>query len=103
MWWKTIISSVIGFFASGTMGKIKKCLPAIVVEVEKAMLDKVITADERKSLAMSTVNTVATEFGISIGPILRWVISTMIDNIAKKLPSKDVKIPDIIISVSKKF
>jgi hypothetical protein len=98
MWWKTIISSVVGFFATGAMAKIQKSIPAIVAEVEKAMVDGKITADERKTIAMATINSLAIEFGVSLNPILKWVISNIVDNVAKKLPSQD-----IMLKVSGKF
>lgn len=93
---KSLIARIMAWFGGDLMQKIIKCIPAIVAEVEKAMVDGKITADERKDLAVKMVNIVAEQFGIKISGIMRWVISVIIDNIAKRLPSKDITIPVII-------
>lgn len=93
---KNLIAKVLGWFQGDLMKKIIACLPAIVAEVEKAMADGKITPDERKDLAMKSVDIVATNFGIKVSGIMRWVISVVIDNIAKKLPSKDIPVSKTI-------
>lgn len=100
---KSIIAKIVLMFSGNLMQKIIKCLPQIVAEVEKAMADGVINAAERKEIAMKTVNILATEFGLKLNGITIWVISYLIDQIAQKLPSKDIKIPDIIVKITKEF
>ena len=98
-----IMSWVMKLFGGVAVQKVMKCIPAIVVEVEKAMADKKITADERKDLAMGAVEVISTEFGVKISGIARWVISMAIDKIAKALPSKDIAIPDIVLKITKEW
>jgi hypothetical protein len=82
-------------------GKLVKCLPAIVAAVEKAMQDGKITAQERKEVAMEVVNAIATEFGFKLGWLAQWAIGILIDIISKKLPSKDIIIPEVVLKVTK--
>jgi hypothetical protein len=102
---KTLFAKILGWFQGDVMRKIISCIPVIVVAVEKAMADGKITPDERKQIAMAAVNAVAEKFNIKISGLMSWVISVIIDNIAKKLPSKDgdIKVPDIILSITKEF
>lgn len=81
----------------GVWKKILACLPAIVVEVEKAMKDGKIDSTERKAIAMQAVAIVAQEFGVALGWIAKFVISWLIDQLAKKLPSKDITIPAVVM------
>ena len=97
---KSIIAWASSIFLSGTVRKVIDCIPAIVTEVEKAMKDGKITPDERKALALSTIDIIAVQFNIKIGGIAKWIISTLIDKISAKLPSKDIAIPDIILKIS---
>ena len=100
---KQIVARIVAWFGGDIIQKIIKCLPEIVVEVEKAMADGKITASERKALAMKMVDIVAEKFNIKVSGLMKWVISIIIDSIAKKLPSKDIKIPDIMVTVSKEW
>ena len=100
---KSIIAAIVSFFASGVMQKIIKSIPAIVAEVEKAMLDGKITPEERKAVAMKSVDSIASNFGIGLNPFFRFAIGTLIDNLSKRLPSKDIKVPEILIGISGKF
>jgi hypothetical protein len=81
--------------------KIMNCLPAIVVEVEKAMEDGKIDPEERKTLALKAVDVVATEFGYRLNWFTKWVIGWAIDQIAKKLPSKSISVPDVVTNAVK--
>lgn len=83
--------------------KIAKCIPAIVLEVEKEAKDGKITAAERKELATNAIAIVASEFGFKLSWLVKWVISIIIDSIAKKLPSKDINVPDLVLKVSGTF
>ena len=76
--------------------KLVKCVPAIVAAVEQAMEDGKITPQERKDLALAIVQEVAKQFGFKLGGIALFVIGWVIDQIAKKLPAKDVVIPDAV-------
>lgn len=100
---KNLIVKIMAWFSGDIIKKIIACLPAIVAEAEKAMADGKIDAGERKDLAMKTVNIIATQFNIKVSGITKWVISVIIDNIAKKLPSKDIVIPDIVMKVAKEI
>jgi hypothetical protein len=81
----------------GVWQKIVKCVPAIVAEVEKKMADGVITPAERKDLVLSTVDIVAAQFGVKLGWMAKMVIGWIVDQVAKKLPSKNIVIPDVVI------
>jgi len=98
-----IIAWFMKLIGGAAIQKIIKSIPAIVVEVEKAMADKKITEDERKGLAMKFIDAIAEQFNITISGILRWGISMLIDKISAKLPSKDIVIPDIVLRVTGKF
>lgn len=93
---KTLVARIVAWFGGDIMQKIVKCIPQIVKEAEKAMQDGKIDAAERKALAVATVQIVADQFGIKLSGIMKWVVSVIIDNIAKKLPARDIEIPDII-------
>lgn len=100
---KQILGWLASFFASGAIKKVIKCIPAFVAEAEKAMADGKITPEERKAFVWKAIDTIATEFGTKIGGIIRIGISFLIDTVAKKLPSKDIKIPDIILKITKEW
>lgn len=104
---KNLIARILAFFGGAMVQKIIKSIPAIVIAVEedyrKAMADGKVTPIERKDLAVKTIDAIAAQFGVSITGIMRWVILQLIDNIAKKLPSKDINIPDILIRVKGEF
>lgn len=98
-----IAAFFVKLFAGSAVQKVIKCVPAIVVEVEKAMSDGKITADERKDLALKTVDIASTQFGVQVTGIVRWVISMMIDKISAKLPSKDIAIPGIVLKIAQQW
>lgn len=100
---KQIIARIIGWFNGALVQKIIKCIPLIVAAGEKEMEDGKITAAERKSWAIKAVGVIAAEFGIQLNWIVSWAIGAIIDSVAKKLPSKDISIPDIIIKVTKEW
>ena len=81
--------------------KLVKCLPAIVIEVEKAMADGKIDVAERKALALKTVNIIANELGFKLGWLVRWAISWLINSLAKKLPARDIVIPTEVTTALK--
>jgi len=100
---KNLIAKIVAWFGGDIMKKIISCIPDIVVEVEKMMADGVITAEERKAFALKGVDIVAQKFNFKISGLSRWVVSVVIDNLAKKLSSKDVKIPDVIMQLKKEI
>jgi hypothetical protein len=100
---KNIMAWLVKTFAGSVVKKVINCIPAIVVEAEKAMADKKITADERKDLAMKAIDIVAGQFNVTISGMAKWGISFLIDKIAKKLPSKDIIIPDIVLKITKEW
>ena len=100
---KNFVAKIVAFFSADVFKKIIACLPAIVAEVEKAMADGKITPEERKDLAMKAVDIIATQFNIKVTGIMKWVISVIIDNIAKRLPSKDIAVPKTVIDAVKQI
>ncbi len=97
---KNIIAKILAWFGGAAVQKIVKSIPEIVVAVEAdfiaAAADGKITADERKDLAMKTIKAAADKLGIKMNWITNWVISTIVDNIAKRLPSKDLDITGLL-------
>ena len=81
--------------------KLKKTLPAILAEVEQAASDGVIKASERKEIVMAAIKAIAAEFDVELGWIPRLIISKIVDKLAKKLPSKDIQVPEIVTEVLK--
>lgn len=81
------------------VSKLRKTLPVIIAEVEELAQDGVIDAKDRKRIAVKAINVVAAEFDVAIGWIPRIIISFMINKIAKKLPSKDIVVEDILEEV----
>ena len=73
--------------------KLKKTLPLLVKEAEKACKDGVITPEERKQQVMTWINIICEEFGIDLNWFTRWIISMIVNALAKKLPSKDIRVP----------
>lgn len=100
---KELIARLIAWANGDLVQKIIKCIPAIVAEVEKAMQDGKIDASERKALAIKAVDIIIEQFNIKVNWIMKWAISVLIDTIAKKLPSKDIIIPDMIIKITKEW
>ena len=100
---KSIIAWFVKLFSGAVIQKIIKCIPALVVEAEKAMADGKITAEERKNLVWSWIDAIATQFNIKISGIIRIGIGILIDSIAKRLPSKDIVIPDIVLKITKEW
>ena len=107
MWIKSVVGQVIAWFGSAAIQKVVKSIPAIVKRVEadyaKATQDGIVTNDERKKLAMATIEAAVDEFGGKLSPIMRWAISWIVDAIAKKLPSKDLNIDEIVNDVKKRI
>ena len=97
---KNLIAKVLSWFSGDLVQKIIKSIPQIVSAVEQdyinAIADGKITSDERKNLAMKTINAAADVLGMKMNFITKWIISTIVDNIAKKLPSKDLDISGLI-------
>lgn len=100
---KAFIAKIMAWFSGDVVQKIIKSLPKIVAAGEKAMEDKKITPEERKQWVVDGVNIAAKEFNIQINGLTKWILSTIIDSIAKKLPSKDINVPDIIVKISKEW
>jgi len=100
---KNIIARILAWFSGDLVQKIIKCLPQIVVEAEKAMADGIITADERKEFATNAVNIIANNLGVKLNAITKWIISQIINAVAKKLPSKDIKVPEAIMQLKKEI
>ena len=101
--WQSIIKWFVGFFAGKAMQSIIKTIPVIVAQIEQAMKDGKIDLTERKTIAMKVVDTVAAEMGLPVSGIVRWGISMLIDIIAKKLPSGDINIPEVMMTVIKEI
>ena len=97
---KGLIAKVLSWFSGDLVKKIIKSIPEIVAVVEQdylnAIADGKVTADERKDLAMKTINAAADKLGLKMNFIAKWVISTIVDNIAKRLPSKDLDISGLM-------
>ena len=104
---RAIIAKILAWFGGKGIQRVLKAIPAVVAQVEddykKAMADGKITPIERKDLAMKTVEAIATECGMKLNIVTRWIISTIVDNVAKKLPPNDISIPDIFIKVKGTF
>lgn len=83
------------------LSKLKKTLPEIVAEVEKLSADGVIDASDRKKIVIKAVQVIASEFSIKLGLVPRLVISILIDRLAKRLPSKDIVVMDVVKEVVK--
>ena len=81
--------------------KLKKTLPEIVKEIEKRAKDGIIDAKDRKAIAMKAINEISETFGKKLGLIPRLIVSKLIDKAAKLLPSKDLKVPEIIADICK--
>ena len=81
---------------SELFGKIKKSIPLLVGEAEKAMKDGRISEDERKPLVKRWIEIIADQFEIK----LKWyhwlILSWLINMAASKLPSKDIVLPPIV-------
>jgi len=94
-----IIARILALFGGSVVRKIISCIPALVAKAEVAMADGKITAEERKQFVLDAIDIISGQFGYKITGILRWCIQVIVDAIAKKLPSKDVNIPAVILKV----
>lgn len=97
---KNLIAKILSWFSGELVQKVIKSIPQIVAVVEQdyinAIADGKITADERKDLAMKTINAAADKLGLKMNFITKWIISTIVDAIAKKMPSKDLDISGLM-------
>ena len=100
---KQILATILGWFGGEVIQKIKACIPALVAAAEKAMEDGKITATERKAFVMEAIDIIAEKFGVKLNWIMKWVISQVVDKIAKALPSKDISVPDVIKATIKEW
>jgi len=73
--------------------KIRKTIPLMVAEAEKAMADGRITQDERKPLVKKMIQIIASQFGIKLNWLAWLILSFAIDRAARLLPSKDIILP----------
>lgn len=83
--------------------KLIKSVPAIVMEVEKAMKDGKISADERRDLAWRVVKEICKEFGIKLTWFKKMIIGFAITFACKKLPSKDIEVPAVVLKITKRW
>ena len=96
IWTKVLV--VLGF----VLGKLKRVVPEVVKEVEKAARDGKITPSERKYVAMRTIELVAAELGLKMNFIVRKIVSRLVDKAAQKLPQNTIKVPDIVAEICDK-
>ena len=83
----------IGTFWAAAKVWIAKVKPYIVPlvngaeeEYKKAILDGVVTNDERKEIVMAGIAELEKDGKIKLNFITRWLIGKVVDTIAKKLP-----------------
>ena len=100
---KAIIARILAWFSGDALKKIIKTIPEIVALAEQYMKDGKITAEERKDWVLKAINIIAEKFELPMNWLMRFIISVIIDSVAKKLPSKDIKIPDIIFTIKKEW
>jgi len=80
-----------------------KALPPVIKEVEQAMKDGKITASERKHLAMTMIEVICKEWNIKLSWLIKLIISRVIDWLARKLPPRDLKVPEVMFKVLKRW
>ena len=76
--------------------KYEPMIQPMVEESEKAALDGVITADERKAIVMAGVSAAEKEGKIKLNWLSRFIISRLVDKLAQKLPDFKVKVNDVL-------
>jgi hypothetical protein len=92
---KKMFSQLLGWL-SNTTKAIMACLPGIVAEVEQAAKDGKITPEERKQIAMDSVQAVCDKMNFKLNFISRWAISWAIDELCKKIPPASINVPDVV-------
>ena len=97
---KAILAKVLAVLVF-VLGKVKRVVPEVVKEVEKAARDGKITKSERKKVAMKAVTLVAAEFGVKMSFVVRMIVGRLVDKAAKKLPQSTIIVPDIIANICK--
>lgn len=85
------------------LSKIWKSLPSIIQAVESLCDDGKIDPQERKALAMRTVEIIALSFGYELNWFWRLIISIALNWIARKLPSRNIRIPTFVKEALKEF
>lgn len=85
------------------MSNLKACIPDLVIAAEKAAADGTITPGERKEFVMGAINIIASKFGYKLSGILKWAVGKLVDVIAQRLPSKDIKVSDVIQKMLKEW
>ena len=88
----TILASIWGWIVSKrkTWDYLVTVVTPLVAQAEQMLLDGVIDKDERKTLVMSAIATLERDGKIKLNILTRWMVSKVVDNIAKKLP--DIRI-----------
>lgn len=74
------------YFIKRWYNTISKVIEPLVLEVEKMAVDGIIDKDERKKLVMKAIAILETEKKIRLNFLSRFLISKVVDFIAKKLP-----------------
>ena len=86
---------VIWYKIKRILDELSKILEPVIKEVEKLALDGVIDRQDRKKVALKIIETLEKEGKIKLNFITRFILSFIIDKIAKKLPdfvvTKEIK------------
>jgi len=77
---------VIWYKIKRILDELSKILEPVIKEVEKLALDGVIDRQDRKKVALKIIGTLEKEGKIKLNFITRFILSFVIDKIAKKLP-----------------
>ena len=91
-WWK--VKSFWAFWSP--------VIDEIVLYIETLAKDGLITKDDRKAIALKSIDLIAQKKGKKIGWLEKVIISRLVDRYAGKLIPHDIKIPEIIDEVNKK-
>lgn len=95
--WSAIIAGilVVWYKIKRILDELSKILEPVIKEVEKLALDGVIDRQDRKKVALKLIETLEKEGKIKLNFITRFILSFIIDKIAKKLPdfviTKEIK------------
>ena len=86
---------VIWYKIKRILDELSKILEPVIKEVEKLALDGAIDRQDRKKVALKIIETLEKEGKIKLNFITRFILSFIVDKIAKRLPdftvSKEIK------------
>lgn len=83
--------------------KYSKVIQPVCEEIERRARDGIISLEDRKAIAMLTVEKIVEAKGGKLNVITKFLISLAINVIAKRLPAGNINVKDTVAKIEKEF